>query len=590
MYLLMVETAFGSSPIEGKDRFFESFTFEPLSEMETTEIVLDKVGLKAKFPKNTITHFENKDTFDEYPQLRELSYSSQDTLSGVNFSINKYEYFPYFSIIDTSEYFQSISESLKLDSTIIYLVDTTFANQRAWYAVYQEEPSTTLAYDLMFFNGGEFWELLVYAPDQSYTERAFDFFNSFELLEWENNESLVSPKAELLLQDLQSTDSTTQLLAQYGMNEFNFDKSELPLIYDVLDQENPTDSFTLYEKLLYREFQYTNDEKSVSFLEKEYQEKQGNTDAQESILATLSNIKTEESIQSFLKLSKDFRRDSFDYFVYNELFQPFADSMAFVRTYLPEFLELRSNRAFNYYVYNVLFNNASIDSLLNEMLNPYVEEFIAAGNEIVSEYPFFEEEDNIKEVEKYWHLDAINILLGHLQTNSKIQSYFRKLQKIKDPYLLTTIIDALLKHEEAVEPKIWDKVKASPYNWYILMKDLLANGTDYAIPPDLIDQESIVKAFLEYDLDGFYGNYEDYVILDKRLHEHEGVMLVNYLVSLTVESTGKTYLGVVSQPEDSGDVHLYPTISVYSDEGLKDDNLEEYYQATLEKWRNQNQN
>ena len=67
-------------------------------------------------------------------------------------------------------------------------------------------------------------------------------------------------------------------------------------------------------------------------------------------------------------------------------------------------------------------------------------------------------------------------------------------------------------------------------------------------------------------------------------------MLVNYLVSLKVESTAKTYLGIVSQPEDSADVHLYPLISIYSDEGLTEDNLEEYYQATLEKWRNQNKN
>ncbi|MCH2083727.1 MAG: TraB/GumN family protein [Saprospiraceae bacterium] len=590
MYLLMVESTFGNKPIQGKDRFFESFTFEPLSEMETKEEVLDKLGFKANFPKNTITHFDARDTFDDYPQLRELNYSSQDTLSGVNFSVNKYEYFPYFYVTDTSEYFHSISESLKLDSTIIYFIDTTFANQKAWYVIYQEKPSTTLAYDMMFFNGGEFWELLVYAPDQSYTEKAFDFFNSFELLEWKNNESFVSPKAALLLKDLQSTDSTTQLLAKYAMDEFNFDEKELPLIYDVLNQESPTDSFTLYEKLLYREFQYTKDEKSVSFLEKEYKEKQGNTDAQKSILGTLSNMKTNESIEAFLKLSKDFRKDSFDYFVYNDLFQPFADSMIFVRNYLPAFLELRANRAFNYYIYNVLFNNASSDSLLNDMLNPYVEEFIVAGNEIISKYPFFEEVDHIKEVEKYWHLDAINILLGHLQTNPKIQSYLRNLQKIKDPHLLATIIEALLKHEEVVEPQIWDTVKASPYAWYILVKDLVSNRTDYAIPPDLLDQESIVKAYLEYDLDEFYGNYEDYIILDKRLYEHENVMLVNYLVSLKVESTAKTYLGIVSQPEDSADVHLYPLISIYSDEGLTEDNLEEYYQATLEKWRNQNKN
>lgn len=39
------------------------------------------------------------------------------------------------------------------------------------------------------------------------------------------------------------------------------------------------------------------------------------------------------------------------------------------------------------------------------------------------------------------------------------------------------------------------------------------------------------------------------------------------------------------QPEDSEDIHLYLLKSVYHE-----DNFEEYDQATLKKWQNQNQN
>ena len=577
MYLLIMEIPFGLQPIPHKDKFYNSFQFLDWQFMPLSQTVDEPevAGFEALFPAPI-----EKDTVlldaMSYPRTKEIRFSAQDTLSAATYSVIKYESAPYYYIPDTLEYFENIMATLKEDSSLIYLKDTIYAGHKACLGIYQYPPSPTINYNIFFFNGGTLWEVIAYIPNAEVKDKADAFLKSFKLDKWQSNKILNLSKAQQLITDLQSEDSLVLEMAKLGIENYQFQKEELPYIYKALEGDLPP----FVKNLLLREFQFNHDEQTVPFLTKEF-EKTDDLDRQLIILKALSHIRTEASLSTFFEKIIPFRRDSFDGFIYQELFFPFEDSTALCRSHLDELLQLSSNRALRYRLYYTLFVGAQNDSLLNEMLLPYTDVILQDAERICKTYPFFSDNDAIQEAEEYWHFDAINILLGNLPTQEVVSHYFQNLQSIKDPYLLTTVIDALLKNGQAVEPHLWDVVKVSPHNWYTLLSNLNFSGVDYAIPPDLIDQEILVHAYVDYHIGVNYGGLKEFEILDKRPYEYLGENLVNYLVKIGVGDLEGVFLGVISQPTGMEDLQLYPNIAIYSEDQLNDNNLEILYQKLL---------
>ncbi|MCI5080551.1 MAG: TraB/GumN family protein [Saprospiraceae bacterium] len=583
IYLLMAQSPMDAALAEGWANFTESFSFLPYQFSEIKKLKIEESSFEIAFPQ-TPDKIVPEITSNDYPQIAETKYLSQDTLSGIIYGVTKYNYTPYYEVPDTSALFEAISSDIKADQTVKYFTDTIFQGRHAWFSASQEEKTTTWNYDLLFFNGIELWELFVYVPNSSMKDKALSYFDSFRPFEYRSSDELIAPKAEQLLADLQSGDSLTYKMARVAIDKYEFAKSDLPYIYAAIEAYPVKDSLAEVLSLFYREFEYVHDEKSIPFLKKEYQ-RQKSPQVKARILESMADMKTKESVSAFIERAVDFRKEEFDGFVYEDMFETFYDSTAFVRQHLPEFMKLINNRALRYNYYNLLFNSVPSDSLLTQMLEKHTDVFLQDANRMLQTYPFLEPIDTIKEVEEYWHFDALNILLGNMNTQAAIQDYFKELQGIQDPMLLATVIDALLKNGQAVDPTIWDTVKAKPYYWFQLLQNLASAGTDYAIPTDLLDQPSIVKALIDYDLDNYFGDYEQIKILEKRAFEYGGETYTNYLLRIPIEEPEAVYLAIVSQPADLNESTISPVIAQYSSEYLTEDNLEELYQQTLEEWK-----
>ncbi|MEM9887134.1 MAG: TraB/GumN family protein [Bacteroidota bacterium] len=583
-YLLLAFTPKKKERMVSVNAFFNSFQLRTPLEMQVRSRKLEPIKVSMDFPSQPIARFE-KDEGD-YPQLDEWEYIAQDTLNGYSYTLMEYHYPPYYQVADMDSFLNNYGENLKSGQDYDVFLDTTFQGKRAWYTENEADSAVGVNYALIFLAGERLYELAVYAPVEEDKKRAWRFFNSFQSDENYQLDYFTSDRSELLLKNIQSKDSSTQLAAKQGIDRYEMSVTNLPMIYKILEQDYPFD--TLHDDsihdLMFQELLYTSDENTLPFLAQLFQKRAGKRLAQASILEVLSDMKNEAAYDLFFELAPHFKGAAYDEYGYSYVIESMRDTVALTAKYYTDIRDLGSNKALRYYTYNLIFHLLRADALDKEAIAKDQSIYLQAAKAIVEKYDLKEAKKTLPEMEEYWELDALHVILGELPAGSAIDQYLLSMLSLPDANLVAVLIDALLLHNQKIPVTAFEAVFADPYRWKQLLSDLQYEKHLEFIPSHFLTQKATVRAYVQHYLEDEYGTLSKFDFIEKRDFEWKGKPLNLYLYTFALENYEGTFLGVCSQPKSEKEIEISPTLFDYSGQAYVAENKEALLEEILADW------
>ncbi|MEM0994381.1 MAG: TraB/GumN family protein [Bacteroidota bacterium] len=584
-YLLLAFTPKAKERPTSVDDFFDSFQLREVLEMLVRTRKLERISVSIDFPSEPIAHFTPDD--GDYPQLDEWEFAAQDTLNGYGYTLLENSYPPYHEIEDLNTFWDTYGAELREEEAYDVVLDTTFQGKRAWYTEERADHATGVNYSLLFLTGSKLYQMTLYAPVESDTAGAWRFFNSFRLERDDVPDYLASNRSELLLENIQSSNDSIRLVAKQGMDRYEMSAANLPTIYKILEQDYPFD--TLHSRsvhdLMFQELLYTSDESTLPFLTTLFQKRAADRLAQAAILEVLSDMQNEAAYALFFRLAPSFRAEYFDGYVYNDLIESMRDTATLTAQYYDEIRNLDSNKALRYYAYNLIFNLLQDDVLDKKQVAKDQAAYLEAAKAIVAKYNLKEVKTTLPEMDEYWELDALHIILGELPATPIVDQHLLSLLDLPDANLVAVLIDALLLHDQEVPTSAFETVFADPYRWRQLLSNLEHEAHLEFAPAHLLTQKSTVKAAAYYYLENEYGNVTNFHILEQRDFELEGTPLNLYVYTFELADYEGTYLGVCSQPKEATTIAVSPALFDYSSELYTKENQAELLEAILVDWK-----
>lgn len=162
----------------------------------------------------------------------EFFQSFKDSLSGMFYTIKRFEFSPYFHTEDLDSLKRTIlNENVTINADTLSLTSEEFK----WINHTQRLFAKRKVVDA----GNQLVSLTVYGPEESQNHIQVEgFFESFELLREVEPQDFSLNKASQLLQDLSSQDSAVQTMASKVIWDYQFDSSHVSAIHRALLNES----------------------------------------------------------------------------------------------------------------------------------------------------------------------------------------------------------------------------------------------------------------------------------------------------------------------------------------------------------------
>ena len=387
----------------------------------------------------------------------------------------------------------------------------------------------------------------------------------------------------MLWKNLKSNDSLTLAMAQHTMNNITLSETDLSAIYVLLENDVTKDfSEESTSNILLREFQYTADQTTIPFIEKLFYLKKENRNYQAAILKTLSGMKSEASFHSFFKLAKDFPPSEQTEYIYSNIFNNFADTLALSRKYIPPLLGITKDISFRYYVYNFFTHGCSSDSSFVDSLEIHVPQLLKEATKIVDTYNLLEFKDSLPIFEEFHHLNRLNFILANYHPSKEIDEHFNRLKLLPNSRLLVNIIDALLIRGMEVPDASFEIVSQSPYQWNRLLENLDYEKNLSKIPSNLFTPERTVEAIAANVIEDKYDPMINYQLLETRTRSFQETNYRIFIFTFAVEGYEDRFLGICSQPTD--EIQVKGNYFYYLTEPYIEENKEADIKRILAAW------
>ncbi|GAA3983601.1 TraB/GumN family protein [Mucilaginibacter dorajii] len=328
--MLLAQDLQEGSTEKSTDDFFDSFTFTPYLPAKLIPYTIDDGTFKCMvFPEiKTI-----KDTVDTYNSF--LTSASTvfllNPVSGGSFNFEHAYVSKYYRTKNVdSLYKHMIHKFVGYSDTLLKTdsVNTNGISGREFLS--KKKDSDQKKRNRIYINNGD----LLYFSEFTANEELFDqnanaFLNSLTKNHDTAPINLSSSKAQLIVNDLSATDTTTAKYARGALSYYDFEKDELPYLYKALNRTYPDDTLgTGTRGKLIKTLVKVNDEKTLDELQSLYKNPGTSDILKVAILNTLPDVDKKAGYDIYLNLltsSKALKTDE-NY----EIFSPMRDSLDFV--------------------------------------------------------------------------------------------------------------------------------------------------------------------------------------------------------------------------------------------------------------------
>lgn len=213
------------------------------------------------------------------------------------------------------------------------------------------------------------------------------FFNDIKTIGKPFSFDLKSSKADLIIKDLKSIDTTTQKQAKGALSFYNFDKDELPLLYQGI-KHNYADDTTAYgtKGLLISQLKVLKDKTAIPLLKTTYQDIKNGDELRAKVLAEIPAIDSTQYDWYVNELQKANLKLKSNWI----LFEPLSDSLTYVTNHFEAFLTLLDRSDYRKSMLSIVSDLVEADSI------PAYKELITKNVKSLTKYALADLEEDIE--------------------------------------------------------------------------------------------------------------------------------------------------------------------------------------------------
>ncbi|TDQ10922.1 hypothetical protein [Pedobacter metabolipauper] len=361
VYLLMRQNMKGNETI--KSDFFDSFDFEKYAPNEG--VVFSRENVSLRMPSEPIS-VPNEDEDYKGMVQNTKSYYVVNKNSGGLYGLDQGTLGKYARIKNMDTLYQRVFKSLTAADSSNYILSDVFSGNVKGKEYYSKDTANAIDRKIrVFINNDQYYVQSAFvSSEEMNSPQSAEFFNSLKFGP-HNAFDQKSSKASLLFEDSKSTDSITHLKVLAAFNYYEFDKEELPLIYDALKLKYADDTTSNgVRALLIRQLTELNDGRTVTFLKELFQDA-GNTDViKAEVLPAIVGVDKNNYDWYFNSLLTATPLKLKEYW---DLFTPLNDSLSYAATNFDKLLTLLKVDQYRLHVLDLV-----VDMLSDEDKSSYL--------------------------------------------------------------------------------------------------------------------------------------------------------------------------------------------------------------------------
>ncbi|SDB42768.1 hypothetical protein SAMN03097699_1270 [Flavobacteriaceae bacterium MAR_2010_188] len=480
--------------------FFDSFKFNDYAKEDLFEFKPENANFKILFSHVSKTEIDSSDyelteyknTFDYYTTLKS---------SGDMYLLEYNTVADYFKIKSREDYYNQLKDDMmSWNDTIISQKTIQLDGTDALYFKIQNKETKVNTHHQIWLDNNSLFSLNAYIDQEN---EAFEkIFNSYKKLEKKSEIDYFSSKADLIRDNLKSNDSLVYKKALGSFSFYNFEESELPVLYDILDADY-TDEKRNGETAVavISKFEELNNSETVTKLNEKYTSSSSD-EIKANVLSALTYLDDVEAKKIHIKLLfEDPPKKTYD--LSWRILSPFTDSLSLATARYDDLLKLTAFRDYR----------ANLLELSNRLYKEDKSEDILRGQETLLR--FLDEDFKFYNTSKNDSLDtdfsSYNLLVSYLNYVKGL-----KIDSPKADEITKTIIDEdfedwlqLLAITTRIESKLPSDIelvnqKMDSLYWRLEIMQALANANKFdAIPKKYLKSESFAELslnnYLEYD-------------------------------------------------------------------------------------------
>lgn len=578
VYTLMVLGHISKKDEDGPEIFFNSLKLLELNKPVFSTHIAENGTFSSMAPDKFV-----RATKEEEEDSTRIHYSSYDANEVTSYEVIK-DIFPplYWIKSDTAFYRTQANRAVQYNDSLLSYSFVQNGNIRGVEQLVHLSKGNMAKRMRYLLHGDTLYTLISIVPlkvasDEQHTV----FFEKFRISNDHTGSSMLKSKAKLLLKKLTSTDSIEFANAVSLLQNVEFEKDDLPDLYQSMLGRYPDDSATWGSAKTYliRAIEPLADSSTVDFVKTHYKELSGRGGDQMALLNLLTNYKNRYAYETlkelFIKYPPDNPGDR------TSIGYSFNDSLELARLLFPEMLALLKNK--HYWEDVADYTVQMIDSgLINkDILMPYSSTINYMADTLLNG-------EVLKDKEAWtWRYGSLVELLGHLNSPASNQLLQRFLKQT-DLYLKNNAALCLLKNKQLVDAAELMKLAADNEYRLDLYNDLKKMEMLDQFPVKYKTQRYFAEAEIySYATDEYSPNLIEFI--GERLAELNGEKKRFFLFRIGFDEEesgdGDTYLALVG-PYDLDPKNLETNndaTAYHYEEAYNKKLVDKHYRLLLEK-------
>lgn len=596
------------------DRFVQSMVFTPTPTPvyeEYTDTLLhytvtttsQKNALEQLLRK--ISRYKEKDK--GYRILHENKVFLEGPKSNEAVSVNYTRYGKYDRFKDSASFWDDVLNDINDDSSLIIINKKSYT-KNGFDILDIEYTDTGCTYALKsrsMLRNAVFYSLTsIYNHKQGPSEFVTKFYETFTPKDTIIGQNIFSSNAQVILDDLHSSDSAARAEAHKSLRSVWVKKEDFKIWTAAIDTLQPENKdYFDYKAGMISELWYVKTPESVAYLKELYKKSGDTLSFQLATLKTLLNIETAESYKAFkeLILSETPLGEAYEI---NSLFWSINDSVQLASGLFPDLLALFQLEEYKEKLVGALAELVDSNAVKTDAYKTFLPTLkVEAKNELKretasqleadGEYDKFNSYNSrryynpyLTDMETKYSRSNYSSYLGNLatlllpfyKTDDAVKDFMDKALMLQNNKIRLGIALQMLEKGHNVPDTVWKEI-AQKEGWRTALYDGLEEVKHLdKFPAQYINQDSITTLLIKNNIGSRYDKVDTCVLLSKRLvefKEHKGYA---YLYKYKSEKSKNWKLALVGlQPTDTNKIN---TSTLFFNTGTR---LREEEQTPIEK-------
>jgi uncharacterized protein YbaP (TraB family) len=560
------------------DKYFNSLAIRPYAEGAWEYHKQDSIGIEGWLPGLFVRQQSSDEESYLQPDTAYYQYNSFNKAAGQTYYFYRQQLSPYFWAATDSALWEPYQPK-DFYSKDSLLSETNVSNGNAWGKEWWllSEGGSVITRKRVLFCGDKRYEIFTHqnAADTA-DKNANRFFNELRITDPMDTAFIRTSKAALLLKDLRSADSVTREAAKSQLQEADFARSDLPLLYNALmyDYGDSSNYYFNTSTQLVRIISSFKDDTTTVFAERNYRKAADVKGLQYQLLGMILASGTQAGSDSCKKLLLDNPPVSDGS---NVIMQKAYDSLQLFKSWFPEMLTLADDQYFRGTLWSLTEMMLDSNLVPVSMILPYADK--------IYRYAAIEL-DSLKANDEYYGsgMDGVLGILGYCNTKKGNELLKKGLPLLAD-YLKKNILISLARNNVRPADTEINKLAAND-NWrYQLYEGFKRFNKTTWFPVKYTTQLMLAKSRIFYAVDEEEATVQ---FAGEKTALFEGKQQRFYLFRITFgeEEEAEKYLGVCGPfSMDKKDVNSSYKVNDVSDEPIGGGKLDVSFKAIISRFK-----